>query len=106
MARRTVACLAFVAAAILFGSAATAKTIHVDITKLVFAAKTVTANVGDTVEWTNHDIVAHTATARDKSWDVVIPVGATASHVMETAGSVAYFCRFHPNMKGVIEVSP
>jgi len=106
MARRTVACLAFVAAAILFGSAATAKTIHVDITKLVFSPKAVTASVGDTVEWTNHDIVAHTATAKDKSWDVAIPVGATASHVMETAGSVAYFCRFHPNMRGVIEVSP
>ena len=106
MARRTVTCLALAAAAILYGSAATAKTIHVDITKLVFAPNAVTASVGDTVEWTNHDIVAHTATAKDKSWDVMIPVGATASHVLETAGSVAYFCRFHPNMKGVIEVSP
>src|SRR5436190_22969651 len=106
MACRTLTCLAFAAAAILYGSAAAAKTIHVDITKLVFAANAVTARVGDTVEWTNHDIVAHTATAKDKSWDVMIPVGATASHVMETVGSIAYFCRFHPNMKGVIEVSP
>jgi len=106
MACRTLTCLAFAAAAILCGSAATAKTIHVDISKLVFAPNAVTASVGDIVEWTNHDIVAHSATAKDKSWDVVIPVGATASHVVETAGSVAYFCRFHPNMKGVIEVAP
>src|SRR4051794_27842628 len=92
--------------AVSFGTAAAAKVVHVDISKIAFQPAQVTATVGDTIEWTNHDAVAHTATAKDKSWDVVIAAGATASQVVETAGSISYFCRFHPNMKGTIDVSP
>jgi plastocyanin len=59
-------------------------------------------SVGDTVEWTNHDIVVHTATANDRSWEVVIPAGATMARAIDKAGSIGYFCRFHPNMHGEI----
>jgi plastocyanin len=84
---------------------AAAKVIHIDIQKLVFNPKSVTAEVGDTIEWENHDIVAHTATADDKSWDIVIAPRATGTYVVESAGVIPYFCRFHPNMKAQIDVT-
>ena len=90
---------------VILDSVAPAKVIHVDIQKLVFNPKSVTAQVGDTIEWENHDIVAHTATADDKSWDVVIPPRAIGTYVVEGAGVIPYFCRFHPNMRGQIEAA-
>jgi plastocyanin len=44
--------------------------------KLGFVPTEITAHVGDTIEWVNSDFVAHTATARDVSWDVLILVNA------------------------------
>jgi plastocyanin len=93
------------ALASLAASVSSAKVIHIDIEKLVFTPKAVTAEVGDTIEWTNHDIVAHTATADDKSWEVVLAPHATGSYVIGSAGVVGYFCRFHPNMRGKITVA-
>jgi plastocyanin len=65
----------------------------------------VTVAVGDTVEWTNADFVPHTATALDKSWDSrTIESGATWRMVFRTPGQFAYFCAFHPNMRGEVRV--
>jgi plastocyanin len=83
-------------------NAAAAKVVHIDIEKLVFTPKDVTVEVGDTLEWTNKDAFAHTATADDKSWEVVLAPHATGTYVVESAGIVGYFCRFHPNMRGKI----
>lgn len=99
--------LASVAVAAAFASltvtGAAAKVIQIEIEKLVFTPKSVTAEVGDTIEWTNKDVFAHTATEDDKSWEVVLPPRATGSYVVENAGIIGYFCRFHPNMRGMIE---
>jgi plastocyanin len=65
----------------------------------------ITAHVGDTIEWANSDFVAHTATARDGSWDVLIPVDAKKTVVLKTEGTVDYYCKFHPNMTGRILIS-
>ena len=65
----------------------------------------VTAHVGDTIEWVNKDFILHTATARDKSFDVKIPANATASFTLKQAGEIDYYCRVHPNMTGHISVS-
>jgi plastocyanin len=81
-----------------------AETIKVVIDKLVFAPEDIKAKVGDTIEWTNTDILAHTATLKG-SWDVMIPPKKSASVVLRTAGTFEYYCRFHPNMKGRIVVS-
>jgi plastocyanin len=56
-------CLAAVALSGLISVSAQAATIQVTIDKLVFAPAEVTAKVGDTVEWINKDILAHTASA-------------------------------------------
>ena len=73
---------------------------------IAFAPTQVTVHVGDTLEWANQDIVAHTATAKDKSWDVNVPPGKSGRLVMKAAGTFDYICRYHPNMTGEIVVEP
>ncbi len=84
---------------------ARAEVIQIKMEKLGFIPAQVTAHVGDTIEWVNADFVAHTATARDGAWDVLIPVNATRSVTLKAAGQVDYYCKFHPNMTGQISVS-
>jgi len=94
--------------ALLLGLAAgqaRAEVIQVRIENLAFAPAEITAHVGDTIEWINADFIAHTATARDGAWDVMIPVNTTRSIVLKAEGTVAYFCKFHPNMTGRVAVS-
>ncbi|MER9301861.1 cupredoxin family copper-binding protein [Mesorhizobium sp. M0293] len=84
---------------------AQAETIQVTIDKLVFSPATVEAKVGDTIEWVNKDVFAHTATVKG-GWEVMIPSKKSASLTLKAAESVDYFCRFHPNMKGRLVVAP
>lgn len=80
------------------------ETFRVTINKLDYTPAEVKAKLGDTIEFINQDILAHTATVRG-DWDVMIPAKKNASVVMRKAGDVEYYCRFHPNMKGRISVS-
>ena len=86
--------------------AVAADTIRVMIDKLKFSPAEVSAHVGDTIEWVSSDFVAHTATARNKDWDVAIPAKGTGRVVLQHEGDFDYFCRFHPNMTGRISVTP
>ena len=97
--------LASVLALALGASPALAATIEVTIDKLVFSPASLQAKVGDTIEWTNKDVLAHTATVKG-GWDVMIPAKSKGKVTLKTAGAVDYFCRFHPNMKGHVEVAP
>ena len=63
----------------------------------------VKVKVGETVEWTNNDPMAHTATVQG-GWEIMIPPGERASRVITDKTDIHYYCRFHPNMKGRIEV--
>lgn len=58
---------------------------------------------GDIVEWVNHDILEHSATARDGSFDIDLPPGASG-RITASAGALAFFCRFHPGMTGTLVV--
>jgi plastocyanin len=80
-----------------------AETIRINIENLEFSPSEAKATVGDTVEWINHDILAHTATAPG-AWDIVIAANSSERLILNQAGSVYYFCRFHPNMKGRIVI--
>jgi len=84
--------------------AARAAVIQVKIEQLAFTPPQVSAHVGDTIEWMNADFVAHTATARNGAWDLMIPPNATKSIVVKAEGAVDYYCKFHPNMTGRIAV--
>jgi len=83
-----------------------AATIEITMENLVIAPAEVSAKVGDTIEWINKDILAHTATARNGDWDVMLPPKKNGSLVLKKAGTVEYYCRFHPNMKATLVVAP
>src|SRR5690242_12291550 len=84
---------------------AAAAVIEIKMAQVAYAPAQVAAHVGDTVEWTNDDIVAHTATARNGAWDVMIEPKAKASITLKSPGTIEYYCRLHPNMVGSIKVS-
>ncbi|MGB3416209.1 MAG: cupredoxin family copper-binding protein [Mesorhizobium sp.] len=86
-------------------AAAQAKTITVTVDKMTFSPATIEAKVGDTVEWVNKDAFAHTATVKG-GWEVMLPIKKSGSVTVDKAGTIDYFCRFHPNMKGTINVAP
>ena len=95
-----------VALALAFGATpAWAETITVTVDKMAFSPAEIAAKVGDTIEWVNKDVIAHTATVKG-GWEVIIPPKKSASMTLKTAQAVDYFCRFHPNMKGRITVTP
>jgi plastocyanin len=85
---------------------AQAETIQITIQNLVNTPAEVSAKVGDTIEWVNKDILAHTATARNGDWDVMIGPNKTGQVVLKKAGAVDYYCKFHPNMTGRLSVAP
>ena len=91
-------------ALVLSASPAMAATIEVTIEKLVFSPASVEAKIGDTIEWVNKDALAHTATVKG-GWEVMIPPRSTGKMILKAAGAVDYFCRFHPNMKGHLDVA-
>jgi len=83
---------------------ASAETIKVTIDKVAYAPVKISARVGDTIEWSNVDFVAHTSTARDKSFDLMVMPNKKQTLTVRTAGEFDYYCKFHPNMTGHISV--
>jgi plastocyanin len=85
---------------------ARAATIQITMQDLVIAPAEVSARVGDTIEWINKDVFAHTATARNGDFDVTMPPKKTVTSVLKKAGTVEYYCRYHPNMKAILKIEP
>jgi plastocyanin len=101
MTSRIVGALVFA----LIAATARADTLAIRIEKLAFAPLEMAAHVGDTIQWTNADFIAHTATARNGAFDVTIAPNSTKSVVLNAEGTFDYYCRFHPNMTGQITVT-
>ena len=78
----------------------------VTVDKLAFGPAPEGLHVNDVVEWSNADILRHTATAVDGSFDVDLPPGGKGRTLLRRAGVFPYTCRFHPGMKGRLEVAP
>ena len=91
------------------GSAGAAKggprTHTVTMDQVRFGAVAAGLKVGDTVVWDNRDIVPHTATARDGSFDVRLQPGKTARTVLKKAGNIAIYCIYHPMMRATLRVA-
>ena len=83
-----------------------AATLQITMENLVVSPLEASAKVGDTIEWVNKDILAHTATARNGNFDVTMPPKKTVTLVLKKAGTIDYYCRFHPNMKATLTVAP
>lgn len=80
----------------------------VTIKDFAYSPASVTVATGTTIEFTNRDAADHTVTASDmKSFDSgTISQGKAQRITPNSAGTFAFFCRFHPFMKGTITVMP
>lgn len=79
---------------------------QIEMKGVAFAPAQLTVRTGDSVEWANGDIVAHTATSKEGGFDVSVLPGRNGSTVMTRPGMFSYICRYHPNMKGQVVVEP
>ena len=101
---RSILLFVLLAALVAGAPGAKAETVRVEIGKLVFAPVEIKAQVGDVIEWVNNDFIAHTATARDGRFDVMLEPGKSGRYTVQQAGLIEYYCRFHPNMTGRVSV--
>ena len=95
------------AAALLSGAAAHAagKTHAVRIENFKFVPERVEVAAGDTIVWTNKDIVPHTVTAAEaKVESGELQTGKSFKLVARKKGEMSYICRLHPVMHGVVVV--
>jgi plastocyanin len=75
------------------------------ISDFQFTPSTITVRIGEAITWTNNGPSAHTATARDGSFDSgTLQRGQSASHTFTHPGTFAYYCRIHPFMHGTVVV--
>ncbi len=84
--------------------AAPTQRVHVIVVdKMAFGPMPADVRAGDIIEWVNRDIFEHSATARDASFDVDLKAGTTV-RTTAVAGTVAFFCKFHPTMQASLVV--
>jgi len=104
--RAGVALVLLAVSAALAGCGAAPERHEVDIRDFVYRPASAIAVLGDTLVWTNHDLVPHTVTDVDGAWDSG-PIAPGASwHLALEAGAhtVAYACTYHPTMTGSLVV--
>ena len=88
------------------GGDAAAGSMAVEIKDFAFNPPEITVPVGGSITWNNGDAAPHTATGLDREalQSGAISPGESFTQAFDTAGTVEYFCEFHPNMKGSIVV--
>lgn len=74
------------------------------ISQMRFGSEPADLKVGDVLRWENRDLFRHSATARDKSFDVDLPADASRTMVRRKAGAFAFSCKYHPGMTGTLTV--
>lgn len=80
---------------------------RVAVEGFAFVPAVLAVRPGDRVEWVNRDLVPHTATAADGTWDSgSLRKQARFALVFAADGTIAYRCAYHPQMQGVITVAP
>ena len=99
-------CLVIGAPLLLFASAAAAAphSYTVVIDKLKFGPVPQGLHKGDAIIWYNRDMLRHSATATDHSFDADLPPGAKVKTVLNKTGAIAFVCKYHPGMHGVLKV--
>lgn len=56
--------------------------------------------VGDTVVFVNKDMFRHTVTATNNKFNIDLMPGARGSLHINSAGTAAFYCKYHPGMRG------
>ncbi|WP_292288909.1 cupredoxin domain-containing protein [Marivita sp.] len=70
-----------------------------------FEPPTISVAAGTEVVWTNVDVLVHTTTADDGTWDSGnLGMNETFSFVASEPGTYPYFCSIHPSMVGELVV--
>ncbi|QKK33053.1 cupredoxin family copper-binding protein (plasmid) [Rhizobium indicum] len=85
---------------------ASAADYQITIAGMKFGSPPPELHVGDVIVWRNDDIFGHTATARDKSFDIDLPPKSEGRMTVTHTGAVDFYCRFHPAMTGKLDVRP
>jgi plastocyanin len=96
------AALALLAPAPVAGSATISQVVIKDV---AFTPAEVSVHAGDVLEWINQDAFVHTATATKRQFRVVVEPGRSQRVVFKQAGTIEYFCEYHPTMKGQVVVA-
>jgi len=74
------------------------------IERMRFGPVPANLRTGDTIVWVNRDIFRHTATARDRSFNLDLAPGARGRTVLRRNGTIPFYCIFHPGMTGRLAV--
>jgi plastocyanin len=89
-----------------------ARVIDVQVEDFSYKPATVRVRLGDTVRWTQRDAFPHSVTTTNPEPDQpggfdkpLVAIGETVEVKITSAGTISYFCRPHPYMKGTIEVA-
>ena len=72
--------------------------------KMKFGPVPAQLHKGDAIVWINRDFLRHSATAADHSFNVDLPAGKKARTVLTRTGTIPFVCRYHPGMRGNLEV--
>ena len=59
--------------------------------------------VGDVVTFVNKDMFRHTVTASNNSFNLDLMPGASGSLHINSAGHAAFYCKYHPGMRGTMD---
>ena len=79
--------------------------LHAGMRNMAFAPARIEITAGTTVQWTNHDPLAHTVTSADGTFNSgFIQPGQSWAHTFTTPGTWDFNCTPHPFMKGVVIV--
>ncbi len=78
----------------------------VTIQDYVYEPARIVVPAGTTVSFANRDAAPHTATSKDSGLfdSGTIKKGETGEVTLEEPGTFAYYCLFHPFMKGTVVV--
>jgi plastocyanin len=70
-----------------------------------FATPHLDVLAGDTVTWHNDSVRAHNVNADDGTWaSPRLLMSGSYEHRFDAPGTVAYYCRLHPSMRGAVAV--
>ncbi len=87
-------------------SAAAGKHYVVEIRDFIFDPAQLEIASGDRITWINRDIVPHTVTAIDRSWDSgTLERDESWETYVKEGMQPDYFCIFHPMMKARLKIT-
>jgi plastocyanin len=79
--------------------------VQIQMKNFAYAPAAITINAGQTLTWTNDDVVPHTTTADLKTWDSgQLAPGRSFTVTVRKPGTYAYTCSIHPFMHAKIVV--